>query len=78
MFMSSTASSALLPSSGAPAAWEATPWKVYCTWMQAFEPPVMTSLQSSGCQVSAASSCFQRPSRAMKALAAPPSSPGQP
>ena len=40
--------------------------------------PVEISFVSDGCQVSAASSPYQSPSRAMYALAAPPSSPGQP
>ena len=64
--------------SGAPAACEAMPVNLYCVWIQEFEEPVATSFTSSGCQVSAASSFFQRPSRAINAFAAPPSSPGHP
>ena len=46
--------------------------------MQELFVPVTTSFTSLGCQVRAQSSPRQRPSRAMKALPAPPSSPGQP
>ena len=46
--------------------------------MQALEEPVTTSFTSSGCQVRAASSPRHSSALAMNALAAPPSSPGQP
>ena len=77
-FISSTASSAERPSSGLPEAWEAMPVNLYSVWMQVLQVPEVTWLTLPGCQVSAASSSSQMRSRAMKALAAPPSSPGQP
>ena len=42
------------------------------------QEPLTEQLTESGCHVMAASSCAQAFSLAMKALPAPPSSPGQP
>ena len=78
MFISSTASSALRPRCGLPAACAAMPVNLYSVWMQETQVPVDTSLVLPGCQLSAASRSFHTPSRAKNAFDAPPSSPGQP
>ena len=76
--MSSTASSALRPRWGATAACAARPAKEKSTRVLASEIAGATSQKLWGCQVIAASSSAKAPSRTMKALAAPPSSAGQP
>ena len=78
MFMSSTASRAERPFSGAPAAWEATPVNLYSLWIQVLQVPDVTWFTFPGCQVRAASHSANTPSLAMNAFVAAPSSPGQP
>ena len=77
MFISSTASRAERPLSGAPAAWEATTGKLILCLDTGVAGTGSNLIHIAGCQVRAASHSANTPSLAINAFVAEPSSPGQ-
>ena len=72
-----TASRALMPRSGAPAACDALPWNTISTRLFASEPR-LTMFVCDGCSMKAASTSSKTPASASRILPPPPSSAGVP
>ena len=76
--VSSTASRADRPASGAAAAWALVPWNRNLAAIRAWLDSSPAAFWLEGCQCSTASQSSNRWARTMNALALPPSSAGQP